>query len=514
MLRCGNLNGNNISLDKDFSLLVSSLLSGGIVSGFAVTTNAVAIGKAILESTRTNGEIVLVAVENTASITIDTTGTKNVWITIDQTKLDDGTANLEDGTGIITVATGASYPASNYIPLASITSGVITDARTMVMPKVASEIQNQSYTYCSTTWSTENNIILTPTPGVTTISSWVKFCFKNTIANTWPCTVTIVWYWTPKNLTKFRNVNLEAGDLWVAQMVEITYSGLTFQLTSPVGQVAVPTVSALVSPFTAGENMSAGQPYRKWLWTLLYVANPTAIYSWAWSIGFSTTNYEIGQSFLLSSTSYIYDIEFVLTFVWSPSLQLNIEIFSNATFTTLVWTSNTIIPVNWNNKFIFWTPPLLSALTYYFKINIVSGSPSTSNYYTTNYSIWNLYPNGQEYLITSANVVTSWSVNEDWYFKVNSLYPSWLTEDVAKKYKANSSNIVANKVQWVVQTTVTVDNSFNGVLGWKQAWYTSLTEWEIVYLKDDGTVWHTAGTTSVKVGRAISTTEINFVPPL
>lgn len=91
----------------------------------------------------------MVAVENTASISIDTTGTKKVWLAISQTKLDDGTANLEDGTGIITVATGASYPASNYIPLASITSGVITDARIMstakAIPILQSAIQNQSY---------------------------------------------------------------------------------------------------------------------------------------------------------------------------------------------------------------------------------------------------------------------------------------------------------------------------------------------------------------------------------
>lgn len=37
---------------------------------------------------------------------------------------------LADGTGIATIETGVAYPASNYVPLAGIVAGVISDERT------------------------------------------------------------------------------------------------------------------------------------------------------------------------------------------------------------------------------------------------------------------------------------------------------------------------------------------------------------------------------------------------
>lgn len=132
MLRCGVLNWNNITYDKDFSIFINAILEGGIVSGFWLTTSTVAIGKAILKAVRTNWEIVTVSIENTQNITIDTTWTKKVYLTINQSKLDDWAGNNIDWTEIITIATWANYPSINYIPLASITSWVITDERSFI----------------------------------------------------------------------------------------------------------------------------------------------------------------------------------------------------------------------------------------------------------------------------------------------------------------------------------------------------------------------------------------------
>lgn len=262
MLRCGNLNGNNISYDKDFSLLVSSLLSGGIVSGFGVTTNAVWIGKAVLEATRTNGEVVLVAVENTTSITIDTTGTKKVRITIDQTKLDDGTANLEDGTGIITVATGASYPASNYIRLASITSGVITDTRIMAtakaIPEVQTAIQNQTY-IAGTSGGSANAFTFYPTIWPTAYVASQKFCFKANFTITGSATLNVysdqwilLWAKTIKKLDW--STNLSSGDIVNGQEVEVVYDGTNFQMVSPIGQLETVDFSAKYFSFWDGSD--------------------------------------------------------------------------------------------------------------------------------------------------------------------------------------------------------------------------------------------------------------------
>ena len=118
----GLLNGTNINQDYMLSMGIEAMIvaPGAIVSGLAVTTNTVAVGKAIIRCTRTNGQVVFVAYSNTASVTIDSSGTKKVWVEVSQAKLDDGSANATDGTGIAVVNTGDSYPTGNYMPLASI----------------------------------------------------------------------------------------------------------------------------------------------------------------------------------------------------------------------------------------------------------------------------------------------------------------------------------------------------------------------------------------------------------
>lgn len=87
----------------------------------------------MIKCTRTSttpNETVWVVFENTSAVTIDTTGTKKVWIAIDQSRINDGTLNTDPtGAGIGAITTGASYPASNFIPLAVITGGSIVDDR-------------------------------------------------------------------------------------------------------------------------------------------------------------------------------------------------------------------------------------------------------------------------------------------------------------------------------------------------------------------------------------------------
>ncbi len=104
-------------------------------SDLAVTTNSVAAGEGFILCTRTNGQKIMVDYNNTSAVTIDTTGTKKVWIGISQSVVDDGSGNALDGTGIATIQTGASYPSANYIPLATIVSGAITDDRQLITGK-------------------------------------------------------------------------------------------------------------------------------------------------------------------------------------------------------------------------------------------------------------------------------------------------------------------------------------------------------------------------------------------
>jgi len=69
-------------------------------------------------------------VEITEDTVIDTTGTKKVRLEVDQAYIDDPTTIPTDRSGVATIETGASYPGSgNFVKLASITSGSITDER-------------------------------------------------------------------------------------------------------------------------------------------------------------------------------------------------------------------------------------------------------------------------------------------------------------------------------------------------------------------------------------------------
>lgn len=129
------IDGSNINHDYQVTALANALTNPGVISWLLVSTNSVALWEAFILCTRTNWQIIEIHYQNTAAVTIDTSGTKKVWIGVDQSVIDNGSSNATDWTGIATIRTGASYPAGNYIPLASITGGVITDARTFISGK-------------------------------------------------------------------------------------------------------------------------------------------------------------------------------------------------------------------------------------------------------------------------------------------------------------------------------------------------------------------------------------------
>lgn len=137
--RVGLLNGTNITYDKDLTAGLLAILNQWVIEGLGITgtwaSAEVLPWKALIECIRTNGEKVMVFFENTANVAVDLTGTKKVYILVDQGKLDDGSSNAEDGTGIASIQTSASYPSWNYLPLASISGGVITDEREFITGK-------------------------------------------------------------------------------------------------------------------------------------------------------------------------------------------------------------------------------------------------------------------------------------------------------------------------------------------------------------------------------------------
>ena len=122
MQRVWILNGNNISQDKDFGAFFLSIAQPWVFDGLNVESGVVRSWRAIIECTRSNGDTIAVVFENTDDVAISTSWTKKVFIEVTQSKIDDGSANQEDWTGIASIKTATSYPSSNYIPLASISS--------------------------------------------------------------------------------------------------------------------------------------------------------------------------------------------------------------------------------------------------------------------------------------------------------------------------------------------------------------------------------------------------------
>jgi len=132
------LNGTNNTHDIGIQALPSYMLSAGVQKGFAnecaVTLNSVATGRVFIQVTRTSvspNETFLVPIEITAPVTVDTTGTGYVIARINISKVNDGSTNASDGSGIAVVEDVTVLPVSDpYVILATLSSGTITDART------------------------------------------------------------------------------------------------------------------------------------------------------------------------------------------------------------------------------------------------------------------------------------------------------------------------------------------------------------------------------------------------
>lgn len=141
--RAGNMNGKIILTDQDNGAVGYSLLIQGTVEGLAVSNVStgivqVAIGRAVLLATRTSvtpNQKFLSHVEVTVAENVSIT-TGFVWLELIQSYINDGsTITATNGVGVARINSGSAYPSTNYLPLASITGGVITDARVFITGK-------------------------------------------------------------------------------------------------------------------------------------------------------------------------------------------------------------------------------------------------------------------------------------------------------------------------------------------------------------------------------------------
>ena len=135
MQRLWNLNWENITYDHDISGLMRGLIDWGVIEGGTVVGNKLQPVQAIVPLVRSNGQKILAFFESDEVIDLPTTGDYKVYIEVDQSKIDFGGNNAEDGTGIASIKTWPTLPSQNFLLLASVTAGQVKDERNLI-PKV------------------------------------------------------------------------------------------------------------------------------------------------------------------------------------------------------------------------------------------------------------------------------------------------------------------------------------------------------------------------------------------
>lgn len=223
------LNGTNLSRDIGFQAIQSAIVDPGVLKNYEseceVTTNAVAKGRAFVEVTRTTltpNETFLIPIDITAVETIDTSGTGYVIIRVDDDAVDDGSANSADGSDIATIEVVASLPSRNYLLLATLASGTITDAR--VYSELSDDIQKSPVFYDEDEEATDSYVITVP--GVRELVDGMEFTFKANTTNAGASALEVIGdngTLGSKAIKKKFNADTDDGDIEDGQIVVVRY---------------------------------------------------------------------------------------------------------------------------------------------------------------------------------------------------------------------------------------------------------------------------------------------------
>ncbi len=240
MIRAGQIAGvANVTKDHDLGAFGYSLWKdlpggGGVVEGLAVTTNSVSVGRALVVGIRTSttpNEKFLMHIELTTAETIDTSGTKKIWLEPIAARVNDPSLNtVADGSGLAQVATGADWPATAHIRLATVVSGVITDAR--VYTRTAAEAARDKAFNSGLATGTASAYVLELTPAPTAYATRMEVIFTAPAQNLSPVTINVNGLGAKTLKLPDGTTDVPAGMILNGQIVVLHYDGTNFRVTS------------------------------------------------------------------------------------------------------------------------------------------------------------------------------------------------------------------------------------------------------------------------------------------
>lgn len=149
MQRIGVLNGNNITYDHDLAGLVRGLTDWGVIQWGEISENKVQPVQAVIACQRSNGQKLMLYFESDEQVSIPSSGIFKVYIEVDQAKIDDGSENAENWSGIASIKTWPTLPSQNFLLLATVADWVVKDERNLI-PKIQSVAQR--------TWTLEEKL--------------------------------------------------------------------------------------------------------------------------------------------------------------------------------------------------------------------------------------------------------------------------------------------------------------------------------------------------------------------
>lgn len=234
------LNGTNQCRDAGFQAEKTAILVNGVRKNYlnelAVTTNQVDTGMAFVEVTRdavTPNEVFMIPVWVTVATVVDTTGDGYIILRIDKDKVNDGSANAADGSGIATLEKVATLVGitDDYLVLATLASGVITDVRDWA--QISADVIEDPLYYDEDVGVNDSYAI--SVSGVKAYLDGKRYTFKANTANTGAATLNINSLGA-KSIRKDFDSVLSDNDIDAGQIIDVIYDADNdwFQMQSPL----------------------------------------------------------------------------------------------------------------------------------------------------------------------------------------------------------------------------------------------------------------------------------------